>query len=312
MNFTFKWESYLAHRSFKRLVGSLIVVLALMLCAPAGSAGSAKGSEVTFVHKERALQPGEVVLLEVRSPQPLKYLQIEALGRIFPAFSEDGGFVWAGLIGIDLEIKPGSHAIIISGADLDGNSVTAQKSLEISTKRFPARNLSVDEKYVTPSVDALARIEEESKRVSAIFASTTPERFWRGPFRIPVAGNVISVFGKRNIYNGKPRSPHSGADFKGAAGTPVRAPNAGRVVLVEDLYFSGNTIILDHGLGLYSYLAHLSAFSVKDGDMVEAGDIVGKVGATGRVTGPHLHWTVRLMGTRVDPLSLVSVLGSSK
>jgi hypothetical protein len=311
MYFIFKPKSYSVCGSFRRLVGCLIVVLSLML-TPAGSAEGAKDAGITFVHKERALQPGEVVLLEVRSPQPLKYLQIEAFGRKFPGFCENGGLVWAGLIGIDLEIEPGRHEIIISGADLDGSSVTARKTLEIIAKKFPARNLSVDEKYVTPSADALARIEEESQRVNAIFASTTPERFWRGPFRIPVAGKVISAFGKRNIYNGKPRSPHAGADFKGAVGTPVRAPNAGRIVLAEDLYFSGNTIILDHGLGLYSYFAHLSAFSVKVDDKIEAGGIIGKVGATGRVTGPHLHWTVRLIGTRVNPLSLVRVLRSSK
>jgi murein DD-endopeptidase MepM/ murein hydrolase activator NlpD len=195
---------------------------------------------------------------------------------------------------------------------MDGSSVAARKSINVIAKKFPSRSLSVDEKYVTPPAEVLARIDEEREKVNAIFASVTPEKFWIGLFRIPVPGKVISAFGKRNIYNGKPRSPHSGADFKGAAGTPIRAPNAARVVLAEDLYYSGNTLILDHGLGLYSYLAHLSEFSVKKGDQVEPGDLIGKVGATGRVTGPHLHWTVRLIMARVDPLSLVNILGRSK
>ena len=107
--------------------------------------------------------------------------------------------------------------------------------------------------------------------------------------------------------NGQERSPHSGTDFKGASGTPIKAPNGGSVVLTADLYYSGNTVIIDHGFGLYSYFCHLSRFESQEGDTVGAGDIVGYVGATGRVTGPHLHWTVRLVKTRVDPLSLMAV-----
>jgi murein DD-endopeptidase MepM/ murein hydrolase activator NlpD len=106
-----------------------------------------------------------------------------------------------------------------------------------------------------------------------------------------------------------PRSPHSGADFVSPEGTPIRAPNAGTIVLARDLYFSGNTVVIDHGLGLFSLVAHLSAMEVKEGETVDAGAIVGRVGATGRVTGPHLHWAVRANGARVDPLSLLAVLG---
>jgi murein DD-endopeptidase MepM/ murein hydrolase activator NlpD len=154
----------------------------------------------------------------------------------------------------------------------------------------------------------LARIQKESETVRAIFDVVSSERYWAGPFGLPVPGPPISEFGKRSVYNGQPRSPHAGTDFAGATGTPVKAPNAGRVVLAASLYYSGNTIILDHGQGLYSYFGHLSAFSAREGDMVAAGDVVGRVGATGLVTGPHLHWSVRLAGTRVDPLSLVDVL----
>jgi murein DD-endopeptidase MepM/ murein hydrolase activator NlpD len=114
------------------------------------------------------------------------------------------------------------------------------------------------------------------------------------------------VFGVLSIYNGETRSRHSGADFLSPAGTPIAAPAAGRVLLAQDLYFTGNTVIVDHGLGLFSLFAHLSAIEVADGAAVAAGDLVGKVGSTGRVTGPHLHWTVRLGGARVDPLSLLA------
>jgi murein DD-endopeptidase MepM/ murein hydrolase activator NlpD len=124
-----------------------------------------------------------------------------------------------------------------------------------------------------------------------------------------VPDEANSAFGTRSVYNGEPRAPHSGADFLSPAGRPVKAPSAGRVVLADPQYFSGNTVIIDHGLGLFSTLMHLEQIDVKVGDMVTAGQVIGKVGATGRVTGPHLHWSVRLDNARVDPLSLLYVLG---
>ena len=271
---------------------------------------SDQDKDLTFVHKERSLQPGEVVLVEAVSSHPLSGLVIEAFDRKFPAFGDADRLRWVGLIGIDLETKPGSYEVKLKGTDTDGKSKVSHGTFVVAAKRFPARELTVDEKYVTPPENVQSRIKEERARVNEIFAAVSPQRFWTGSFQLPVPGEVISAFGKRNIYNKKPRSPHSGVDFRGAAGTQVRAPNAGRVVLAAELYYSGNTVILDHGLGLYSYFGHLSGFNVKEGEMVKPGDIVGKVGATGLVTGPHLHWTVRLVESRIDPLSLVDILGS--
>jgi murein DD-endopeptidase MepM/ murein hydrolase activator NlpD len=114
------------------------------------------------------------------------------------------------------------------------------------------------------------------------------------------------------VLNGKPRGRHQGADFRAASGTPVVAPNAGRVVLAEDLYFSGNTVVIDHGLGMFSLLAHLSRIDVSAGRDVARDDVLGASGATGRVTGPHLHWALRMSEFSVDPLSLVAVLSTLK
>jgi murein DD-endopeptidase MepM/ murein hydrolase activator NlpD len=270
-----------------------------------------RDNPITFIHKESSLQPGEVVLIEARSSRPLKELAIKVFSRDFPAFSADGGLQWTGLAGIDIETKPAEYPVKLGGTDKDGKSVTADGILTVRAKKFPERKLIVDEKYVTPPADVLNRIEQESKRVNAIFGTITPGRIWNGSFLVPVPGNVISDFGKRSIYNGRPRSPHTGVDFRGAVGMHIRAPNAGIVVLAADLYFSGNTVIIDHGLGLYSYLGHMSDLSVKEGERVEAGDTVGSLGSTGRATGPHLHWSIRLVGTRVDPMSLLKLLGGS-
>ena len=249
------------------------------------------------------LTPGEVVLLKIGAP--LDSLEIRAFGRSFPAFRADGA--WNALVGVDLGTKPGTHTLRLEGTLPGGEKITGSDTLTVRGKSFPTRHLKVEPKYVTPPPDVLARIERESAEVEAVFGALSPARHWSGPFDQPVPGAVISEFGKRTVYNGQPRKPHTGVDLRGASGTPVGAPNAGRVALARDLYYSGLTVILDHGLGACSYLAHLSEMSVKVGDVVQKGDIVGKVGATGRVTGPHLHWTVTLSGARVDPMSLVDV-----
>ena len=190
----------------------------------------------------------------------------------------------------------------------DGSALTRVHRLPVTDKAYPTRRLRVEPRYVEPPPEVAARIEREFLRQTAIFATDTPERLWRGPWIRPVPGRANGRFGARSVFNGQPRSPHSGADFLAGVGTPVAAPARGRVVLAGDTYFSGGSVILDHGWGLYSYLAHLSTILVEEGDLVEQGDVVARSGATGRVTGPHLHWTVRMSGARVDPLSVIEIL----
>jgi len=176
-------------------------------------------------------------------------------------------------------------------------------------RAFPTRRLTVNPDLVNPPPEAQARIAEEARHLHELWAATAPQRLWTRPFVRPVPDQANSAFGTRSVYNGEARSPHTGADFLSPAGTPILAPNAGRIVVARPLYFSGNTVVIDHGLGLFSMLAHLSAFEVHEGDRVAAGQRLGLVGATGRVTGPHLHWAVRASGARVDPLSVLSLLG---
>jgi murein DD-endopeptidase MepM/ murein hydrolase activator NlpD len=283
--------------------------LCLWVPAPiALSAVLALSADMTVTHRARSLQPGEVVMLTMASTRPLRQVRVSAFGRSFLCDETADPPNWSGLIGIDLETKPGRYVVSVTGLDADGKAVTVEYPLTVAPKKFATRTLTVDERFVSPPREALARIQQESERVRGIFDAVSPERYWTGPFVPPVPGRPISEFGKRSVYNGQPRSPHAGTDFAGATGTPVKAPNAGKVVLAANLYYSGNTVILDHGHGLYSYFGHLSAFSAREGDTVASGDVVGRVGATGLVTGPHLHWSVRLAGARVDPLSLVDLL----
>jgi murein DD-endopeptidase MepM/ murein hydrolase activator NlpD len=244
----------------------------------------------------RSIQPGEVVRVDVNAPADLKTVTGTVFGRRI-GFTLDGQrHVWNALVGIDLGAMPGSYSLKIG---------TATETLRVLPKTFPARRLIVPEGFVNPPPEALEQIAGDTKKTERIFARVTPRR-WAGAFILPADGNPTSNFGTRSYFNSQRRSPHAGVDFLNGTGAPIRASNHGVVVLAEPLYFTGNTVIVDYGDGLYSLFAHLSAFRVSAGALVEPDTIVGLVGATGRVTGPHLHWSVLLQGARVDPMSLVA------
>ena len=278
----------------------------LLLCAVAiSSLAAADDRAIEISVHARSIRPGELVVLTVVAPAGSESVQIRAFDRHVPAF-RTGDRTWEALVGIDLDVHPGTHAVSVTAG-----AARAVHELVVEERTFPTRRLKVDEAFVTPPPSEQARIDREAALLAATWKAPSPERLWSGPFVRPVSEPANSAFGTRSIFNGKPRNAHGGADFLSPAGTPVHSPNAGRVVVARPLYFSGNTVIVDHGLGLFSMLAHLSTIDVREGDGIKAGQVVGKVGATGRVTGPHLHWTVRAADARVDPLSLLAVLGTA-
>jgi murein DD-endopeptidase MepM/ murein hydrolase activator NlpD len=228
-----------------------------------------------------------------RSAQPGDVVKVEGTATVF-------GKAWHGLIGIDLDTKPGTYRLML---DVAGRKVAT--TLRVLPKQFAIRRLRVSPEFVNPPAEALEQIVRDNKKTGEIFQRVAP-RHWQGPFVLPVDGQPTGNFGTRSYYNGQRRSPHAGVDFLSATGTPIRAANHGVVALAEPLYFTGNTVIIDYGDRLFSLFAHLSEFRVHEGDIVNPDTIVGLVGATGRVTGPHLHWAVRLQGARVDPISLVA------
>jgi hypothetical protein len=253
----------------------------------------------------RAIQPGEVLRVALETSVPADALELSVFDRSFPA-ARTGPSTWEALIGVDLDVPSGPHTLTIAARTADG-TVTTSRTLDVQPRTFRTRRLTVEPRYVEPPPDVTARIVEEAGVLNTIWDLRSPERLWSGGFKPPVPDPANSAFGSRSIFNGQPRSPHGGADFASPGGRVVRAANGGRVVLARDLYFTGGTIVVDHGLGLLSLFAHLSSIDVANGTLVSTGDAIGRVGATGRVTGPHLHWTVRLAGTRVDPLSLMEV-----
>jgi len=214
------------------------------------------------------------------------------------------------LVGIDLEKPPGEYKITIEAQKENGQKANCSATIVVKQGRFATERLRVNKQFVEPDPQQVQRSEEERKRLREIFATVSPEPLWKGKFRRPLESvSTGGNFGKRRVLNGKAGSPHAGMDFPAITGTPVHASQAGKVVLADNLFFSGNTVVVDHGLGIYTFYCHFSATNVKVGDEVQAGTILGKVGATGRVTGPHLHWALSIEGTRVNPLEIVRLLG---
>jgi murein DD-endopeptidase MepM/ murein hydrolase activator NlpD len=279
-------------------------VAALLSTALLARAGAADG--VTVAISARSQRPGELVVLTITPPDRADQVRLRVFDREISAFAVEDR-AWRALVGIDLDVKPGTYPVSI---DVDDGRLKTIWDLVVKARVFPTRRLSVDAAFVNPPASERDRIDREAKLLDDVWTAPPPGRLWTTPFVRPVADAANSRFGTRSIFNGVPRSAHGGADFLSPSGTPIHAPNAGRIVVARNLYFSGNTVIIDHGLGLFSMLAHLSAFDVSEGDVVAAGQLVGRVGATGRVTGPHLHWAVRANGARVDPLAVLELLGA--
>jgi len=205
---------------------------------------------------------------------------------------------WTAVVGIDLETAPGTITLHI--AQNDGS--TAVHRIQVRSKEYAAQHITIkDRRKVEPSAQDLRRIEREHSEIERAFRSFRTSASVETALAMPVNGRLSSPFGLRRYFNDKPRRPHSGIDIAAPAGTPVHAPAAGMVHTVGSYFFNGNTVFIDHGQGLVSMLCHLQSVNVKPGQRVARGDVVGRVGSTGRATGPHLHWSVSLNDARVDP-----------
>jgi murein DD-endopeptidase MepM/ murein hydrolase activator NlpD len=247
---------------------------------------------------------GQAVELSYPDERGLASVEATWEGHRFPLVKQ--GELWVAVIGVDLDAKAGQHSADVSFHYGDGRARSVREPVTVKTQKFPTTDLKVEDKYVELSPADAARAAREAQETDAIYAALTPECYWSEPFVAPIHGAKDGRnFGHRRVFNGQPRAPHSGADLHADVGTPVYAANRGRVVLAKDLFYSGNAVIVDHGLGLYTMYLHLSKIDVAPGAILEKGQRLGLAGATGRVTGPHLHWGVRIVDARVDPFSLL-------
>ncbi len=249
---------------------------------------------------------GQALEMSYAAEPDLTGVTVRWSGHEVPFVRRGGRFVT--VVGVDLDSKPGEHAVDVTFTYEGGRTRKIREPVVVRAEQYPTTELEVEERYVELSPEDQARAEREAAETSAIYDTFTPERYWTEAFQVPVRGAKDGRnFGHRRVFNGQPRAPHSGADLRATTGTPILAANRGRVVLAKELFFSGNAVYIDHGYGLYTTYLHLSRIDVAVGDMVEQGQQIGLAGATGRVTGPHLHWGVRLLDARVDPFSLIRV-----
>jgi murein DD-endopeptidase MepM/ murein hydrolase activator NlpD len=250
------------------------------------------------------VEAGAPVLVRVEAADAAS-LNGEWLGRKLAFFRGRGGHTWFALAGVDVETPSGPSALRINLRLSNGGVRDLSSSVEIHPAHYHTGSLSVPPKFVEPDPEALKRIAAEVDLKAKVFAASASEPLWTGDFRAPVTAQPTDSFGTRRMFNGKLASIHKGMDFRAATGTPVRASNGGVVVLARPLYYEGNCVIIDHGLGLFTLSMHLSRMDVHEGQRVTIGERLGLSGATGRVTGPHLHWAVRWQDAYLDPAKLL-------
>lgn len=245
---------------------------------------------------------GDALQLEYPHEAGLESVSVEWRDRAIPmARHEDR---WVAVLGVDLQVEPGAYPATATFRFADGMTRTVEESIEVAGKEFPTTRLTVEPGYVELSPENLERANRESARLAEVFAGVSPEVYWDEPFGVPIPGARGSNFGHARVFNDQARNPHSGADISAGTGTPIQSTNRGRVVETGNYFFNGNTVVVDHGQGVFAVYLHLSRIDVEPGQMIEKADVVGLVGATGRVTGPHLHWGFRVQDARVDPFSL--------
>jgi murein DD-endopeptidase MepM/ murein hydrolase activator NlpD len=217
--------------------------------------------------------------------------------------------IYCGLIGIPLSATPENTVIKLEWTDSRSHQA-ASIPLRILDGKYKRETLKVDSRHVTPSKKNLQRIKREKKEIRGIYSSSSDTRRWFGSFKKPLASDTTSPYGTRRLFNGQHRSYHNGTDFRANVGTPVYAANSGIVRLAKNLFYSGNIVIVDHGMGVFTNYAHLRKIQVVAGQVIAKGHQIGLSGASGRVSGPHLHWAVKVNGVYVDPLQFLTVIAS--
>jgi murein DD-endopeptidase MepM/ murein hydrolase activator NlpD len=214
------------------------------------------------------------------------------------------GKAWFGFFGADLKLKPGSYALVVK---IPSAGVRKQIDVTVRSKDFGVRQLTLPKEMVDLDAVTLERVKRETAIMKEVLEAPPTAPQWQGPFVKPVNGEVVGPFGQASILNGMPRAPHSGVDLKAERGTPVISINNGKVVLTGEYFFNGLFAVVDHGGAVQSMYFHLDKILVQQGDKVTKGQAVGLLGATGRATGPHLHFGIRINGARIDPMQFIKV-----
>ena len=254
--------------------------------------------------------PGEVFRVTVHGVDGGDAVRATFGDREF-ALWQLSGTTWEGLAAVDRDRAPGEAPLQLSLLRQGQRQPLVAMTVTVVPREYPEQHLRVREGMVNLSPEDQERASRENRLIRKVLGHRSVERFWQAPFAMPLSGPITSAFGVRRVYNGTPRGYHSGLDIAAPLGTPVHASGNGTVVLVGDYFYTGNTVFVDHGLGLYTAYFHLDTVAVREDQRVAASGELGQVGSTGRSTGPHLHWGVYLSGRKADPLSLLHAFGAA-
>src|SRR5664279_975748 len=286
----------------RALLSAILVVLALTVQASAAETTPFSAFSV----QPQMLVNGSVCLLSVHVAGNPRTVSAKWMDHEL-TFSPGPRGTWLALAGVPFETKPGAYDLALEAVMEDGRNEHLTRPVTIHAAEYKTSRLTVSQKYVTPDPETLKRIESEKEIKKAAFAHEVPSPEWTGNFVAPVPSEISETFGTSRTFNGKLASVHRGDDFRAPTGTPVHASNAGEVVLARELFYEGNCVVIDHGLGFMTMYMHLSKFDVQEGDKVEKGQTIALSGGTGRVTGPHLHMSVRWSGEYLDPGKLLAL-----
>jgi len=246
------------------------------------------------------IKPGDAFVIKINDAETSHLPAASLKGRRF-YFSRCGESCFAAIGTVGIRTKPGSYII-----KLRVEKKTKNLQLIVTQKSFTTIKFTLPDKQVFLSKKDLKRVKKENKKLKQIFQKVSQSHY-EGSFILPLENDISTLFGIKRILNEKWISIHKGVDVTGKEGEEVKASNNGRIALAEELFFGGNTVILDHGLGIYTIYMHLSNFNVNVGEMVSKGDIIGFVGSSGRSTGPHLHFGVKVMNMSANPVSLIEL-----
>lgn len=233
-------------------------------------------------------------------------------GSTFPFFEQSslGDGVQGAILGVPYDHKPGLGFVKVRvGSDPAKPVAEFETSFTVVKGNYPSEVLRVDGRKVNPThPKVLKRIIKEQAQVAEIYHRITQRKYWTGPFILPIPSKTTSPFGTRRIYNGRLKNFHPGMDLKAAMLTPIRSPAPGEVVMAKNLFYTGNTVIIDHGYGLITLYGHMTRLNVKPGQKVNTRDLLGLSGKTGRVNGPHLHWQAVVHGVKINPVGLTNTI----
>jgi len=280
---------------------SIMLFLMVALVTTPKDARSLSNPDVSLSSEEMAR--GDVILITIKADEG-ETPRVTWMGKEISLVFNSGNTSWQGFIAADLNQKAGAYKAVVR---MSSSGFEKPINIQVINKDYGVRNLTLPKEKVELDAETLKRVNKETAVVNALWSARESSPEWKGIFLMPVDGEVIGDFGKRSMINNMERSPHTGVDLRANAGDPVKAVNNGKAVLVADHFFTGNSLFLDHGGGIISMYFHFDKILVKDGDTVEKGQIIGLAGATGRATGPHLHWGMRVNGARVNPLTLIDL-----